>query len=198
MAGKWEAPRWRVRSDTSLVFATGRTEGQLFPATRGWTWTWNKLDHSKADHGTAKDFGAAARALAKSYVDAVDPSSVYARRDHENWMVGAAIWEHGGSTDGLGKYGKSYTYGQLPPFDEFEAAYDALIPGEGHRDYLLVLELDRDVAGARGTLADRKEHFTAKELYRLVKELVAKWEDQNDAAGDVAFKILQSLGIEWV
>lgn len=88
---------------------------------------------------------------------------------------------------------KSMTYGVLPSWREFEKAFKKEVP-EGQ--YPMTLR-GEDSKAARGTVLGDGT-FDAKELYKGVKQLTAKYERGDDDAGSLASAILDTLGFEWV
>jgi hypothetical protein len=53
-----------------------------------------------------------------------------------------------------------------------------------------------DAAAAVGYDGERIED--PGELYDLLRDLIAEWEDGDDAAGDLASGIMQVIGYEWI
>lgn len=107
---------------------------------------------------------------------------------------------------GLGSGGcprTTLTYGVLPSFDVFEKHFDCEVPDGRFR-----IRLGRsDARAADGTSIGDGE-YSAKELYKGLKELVAKndagaegdsveWE-AGDHAASLASSILERVGIEWI
>lgn len=87
----------------------------------------------------------------------------------------------------------SMTYGQMPDYDVFYDAFEAEV-GTGVRDrYVITAGNSRD----KWTRKVEGE-YVPKELYALVRRLTEAWERGDDAAGDLASSILQTLGIEWI
>lgn len=91
--------------------------------------------------------------------------------------------KHGGKLDGM-------TYGVLPTLAEFEAAFEREI---GARKYKIRLGASDSRAADDTSIGDGE--YSVRELYKGVKELVAK--DTEDALS-LASTILSTLGIEWV
>jgi len=99
---------------------------------------------------------------------------------------------------------QSMTYGTMPTFEEFEAAFDAECP-RGTYSIRLGASDSRTVDGFR--LGDGE--WRAKELYEACCEIAAfdaednngeyrgSWE-QKDAALDLVASIMDTLGFEWV
>ena len=57
-----------------------------------------------------------------------------------------------------------------------------------------------DLRAADGTEFDHEgvQYYDADDLYDGLRELTAKWEDGDEAAGDLASGILLTLGFEWI
>jgi hypothetical protein len=87
-----------------------------------------------------------------------------------------------------GRFGgrmKSMTYGVMPSWTEFEAAFDREVPGGTYR-------IRNDKGGADGD-------YTARKLYELVKAQARDHElGLDDEAGDFASAVLETLGFEWI
>jgi len=81
---------------------------------------------------------------------------------------------------------KSYTYGNLPTYDDFAAAFEA----------------DQDIGPTYRIRNDPyfgSDDLTCTELYEQLERARDDWEENGeDAAGDFASAILQTLGFEWV
>lgn len=78
------------------------------------------------------------------------------------------------------------TYGVLPDRDSFYELYARAQGGKRYR-----ISNVRDVEDADG-------EYTDVELYKYLRELVERWENGDDAAGDLASSILSTLNAEWI
>lgn len=88
----------------------------------------------------------------------------------------------------------SLTYGQLPTKRQFLAAYKREL-GDG--EYRMRLR-GADVDAVRGTVFESGTSFDVDDTWDGLKELRDKWEEGNDAAGDLASSILFTLNFEWI
>lgn len=89
------------------------------------------------------------------------------------------------ATGGLGARRKSLTFGQMPPFAEFEKAFDEETEEYGYC-YPMDLRGIDSVTVEPISLPARKEHrgqpcFGAKTIYEAVKQLAAIWDSNIDA-----------------
>lgn len=112
---------------------------------------------------------------------------------------------------------RSMTYGNVPPLDEFKAAflaefeededatYEITCP-EGSKDAALVSSANdqlSDILRVQGKVIRRNGDrvswkYPLASLYALVKILTSMWESGDDTAGDWASGILSTLHFEWV
>jgi len=82
------------------------------------------------------------------------------------------------------------TFGKIPAWKEFEAAFDDRVEGNGYNIKLS----SSDSKAAEGTsIGDGR--LKAPALYKGIKELIAKGDEDAD---DLASSILYTLGFEWV
>lgn len=88
---------------------------------------------------------------------------------------------------------QSMTYGTLPSFEKFEAAFDRVMKEDGSSRYRIRLGRS-DSRAAEGTSIGDGE-YTARELYKGVKELIQKGDEP---AGDLASSIMSTLEFGWV
>ena len=88
---------------------------------------------------------------------------------------------------------QSMTYGTLPSFEKFEAAFDRVMKEDGSSRYRIHLGRS-DSRAAEGTSIGDGE-YTARELYKGVKELIQKGDEP---AGDLASSIMSTLEFGWV
>lgn len=88
----------------------------------------------------------------------------------------------------------SLTYGVLPRFEDFEAAFEAEL---GDKPFTYTLRgNDAEVASELGIPDDGA--FSPRKLYKVIETLTEALHDGDDDAGDIASSILYSLGIEWI
>lgn len=79
---------------------------------------------------------------------------------------------------------KHLTYGVLPDEATFSSAFE-----ENVQSGTYSIQNDKSVGSGQ---------FSEAQLYKLLQDLVKKFEDGDDEAGDTASSILYTLGIEWV
>lgn len=84
------------------------------------------------------------------------------------------------------------TYGVVPDYATFEKHFDEEVP-RGMYNIRLSSGDSKNV----GKLVGDGE-YTCKELYNVIKKLKDAWENGNEAAGDFASSIMETLGFEWV
>lgn len=87
------------------------------------------------------------------------------------------------------------TYGVMPSFETFEAAFMASERAEGGYTYTL-RGSDAEIAYEAGIPVHTEAG--AEELYEIIGKLRAAWENGNEGAGDLASAFLSTLGFEWV
>jgi hypothetical protein len=88
----------------------------------------------------------------------------------------------------------SLTYGVLPRYEDFEAAFEEDL---GSDTYSYELKgTDADVAEEVGI--PEEGEFRPRQLYAVLVKLTDAFQDGYDEAGDVASGILTTLGIEWI
>lgn len=85
------------------------------------------------------------------------------------------------------------TYGHLPTYGTFEEAFDENVPNGRYS-----ISLSRSDSRAADGTSIGDGDYTSRELYKGLKELVEKWNEGDEDAGDLASSILASIGIEWV
>ena len=90
---------------------------------------------------------------------------------------------------------KSMTYGTLPSKAVFSKAW-ADEMGEDE-DYNYSLK-GSDAETARKVGVPVSGSFGEDKLYSILKKLIDAFDDGEDAAGDIASGIMQTLGFEWI
>jgi hypothetical protein len=95
---------------------------------------------------------------------------------------------------------QSMTYGNLPTKRQFMAAYEKEF---GDDDFAMTLRGRADMNAVDGTVfesaIDRSAAFDADDLWKGVKQLTRRWNDDGDeGAGDLASSILGILEFEWI
>lgn len=87
------------------------------------------------------------------------------------------------------------TYGTMPSKRQFDRAFRKEVPDGFYKMHLK----GADFRAADGTTFDHEgvEYYDSEDLYDGVTELVAKWNDGSEQAGDLASSILLTLGFEW-
>lgn len=88
---------------------------------------------------------------------------------------------------------KSMTYGTMPTFEEFEAAFDEKCVGFG---YHVTLGRTDSVAVEGYKLGDG--YWKAQELYDACKQIVDEWSEETEAAMSLVSSIMETLLFEWV
>jgi hypothetical protein len=80
---------------------------------------------------------------------------------------------------------RTFSYGEVPSLAAFKRRF-ATEMGAGS-----LYAISNSRRGIDG-------RYTASELYELVVELTAEWNQGHDDSGDLASSILETLGFEWV
>ena len=84
------------------------------------------------------------------------------------------------------------TFGEMPTFEEFEKQFGEKV-GELY---------DWELKGEDAKTAERVgldyAPFNAQELYNVVEQLTAAFQEGDDKAGDLASNIMTTLGYEWI
>jgi len=88
---------------------------------------------------------------------------------------------------------KSMTFGEMPDFEEFKAAFEKEVPGATYS-----IE-----AGpvAKGKIKEVEGEYDVKALYDLVGKLKDDWEEDEegeDSGARIAGDIMGTLGFEWI
>lgn len=83
---------------------------------------------------------------------------------------------------------KVMTYGTIPPFVDFEKAFEKATKSHGY---------SFSIRNSRFDLVPDGD-YNDTELYDLLHKLVEEYGEGNDEAGDWASNIIQSVGFEWV
>lgn len=78
----------------------------------------------------------------------------------------------------------SMTYGILPSYDMYSEAFDKVVDG-----FYYKIRNDKRVGNV---------NLTKRELWMLLSEAVADWNDGDEDAGDWASVVLSTLGFEWI
>lgn len=97
---------------------------------------------------------------------------------------------------------KTLTYGTMPDFEEFEAAFDRATEGIGKYFYALKGR-DAETAWNADIPVRAGIELQARTMYGYIEKLIDVWENEDDEdeaamAGDLASSFLTSLGFEWV
>lgn len=79
---------------------------------------------------------------------------------------------------------KTYTFGVLPPYDDFWDAFEDTVGSMYYR-----IRNDHRVGDT---------DFTPRELYAELRSAVRDFENGDDEAGSWASAVLSTLGFEWV
>ena len=79
---------------------------------------------------------------------------------------------------------QSMSWGVFPSRKDFNRAFDEEVPGLRYR--------------IRNDSIVGDDDFTASELWALCRKLKRRADRGNDAAGDLASAIMESLGFEWI
>jgi hypothetical protein len=88
----------------------------------------------------------------------------------------------------------SMTHGEMPPKEQFEAAFREHVHGSRYTI----------TSGASGSLDEYAGSYTADELYDLVESIRYNWAETEDSrdidncGASVASSIMQTLGFEWI
>lgn len=94
----------------------------------------------------------------------------------------------------LGESMNSMNYGQLPSFNDFKKAFKKEVDDDEYNYNLK----GSDASTANKVKIPTSGDFDVKELYSIVKKLVAAYDNGNDDAGDLASSILYTLNFEWI
>lgn len=89
---------------------------------------------------------------------------------------------------------KSMTYGTIPAETVFEKHFEAHVP-RGRYDARMGRQDSEALhrAGARDP-----DGATCHQLYKIIEQLTAAWEDGDEDAGDLASAIMTTRGFEWI
>lgn len=89
---------------------------------------------------------------------------------------------------------KSMNHGEMPTFEEFEAAFDRECP-RGRYNIT-------PGAGRNPVMEDAAGDHTARELYELCERMKDDWGSEEECVGDcgayLASGIMETLGFEWI
>lgn len=99
---------------------------------------------------------------------------------------------------------ETLSYGELPKFNDFVKHVQTAIDPDEDKPFLAkgkkypytLKGSDADVAGEVGI--PTRANLNVKDLYKVIQKLVDAWENENDAAGDLASSIMFTLGFEWI
>lgn len=138
---------------------------------------------------TRRSPSAAAQQRERRRLEDLEHSTVASRESYRKWLE-----KRGPKPNARHESQSTMTYGTMPSREAFMVHFSHEVDGPSYS-----IRLSRtDSAAAEGTIIGDGD-YDAEELYKGVKQLVAKLNDDgDDDAGDLASAILGTLGFEWV